>query len=85
MTAASAVEGLEVPEGYTPVAWARYPTLYGQWAPSKVHLSTDEFSPLCGARRSVRAKRAKTDSDLRDHMRDAGQCARCLTAGRAGR
>jgi len=67
------------------VGWYTFPSQWGPWKPSKVHLARDPYSrPLCGARKPTRARHS-APADMHEHERDAGRCQRCQrSATRAG-
>ena len=65
------------PAGFERVASYTFPTQWGPWRPSKVHLrpAGSYGGPLCGAR--LGRKRSHGEGEFRDHERDAGLCSRC--------
>lgn len=70
------LQATQPPEGYERVASYTFPSQWGPWKPSKVHLQpVDGYAPLCGAR--LGRKRAHGDGDFADAERDAGLCTRC--------
>lgn len=83
-------QATQPPEGYERLAWHTFPTQWGQWKPSKVHLAPvgeelnrrGKFGTLCGARRARFAALARSESDFRDHEQDAGLCTRCWKAAK---
>lgn len=76
---------MTAPEIFLPTGWYTYPTLTGEWKPSKLHYRrVGADVTLCGREHPRRARVSQWLSEFRDHAEDAGVCKVCAKASGRG-